>query len=78
MTASITGNCWATSTADPWFPENNRKEEQAAKKVCAGCVARVSCLQQALDSGQEHGVWGGTTPTERRRMLQIAAQERAA
>ena len=78
MTASLTGSCWATSTADPWFPENNRKEEQAAKNACAVCAARVACLQQALDQGEEHGVWGGTTPTERRRMIQRAAQERAA
>ena len=37
-----------------------------AKQVCAGCPVRMPCLQRALDSGQETGVWGGTSEEERR------------
>ena len=37
-----------------------------AKQVCAGCPVRMPCLQWALDSGQEAGVWGGTSEDERR------------
>ena len=37
-----------------------------AKQVCAGCPVRTPCLQWALDSGQEAGVWGGTSEDERR------------
>jgi WhiB family redox-sensing transcriptional regulator len=37
-----------------------------AKAVCAGCPVRVPCLDFALDSGQDFGVWGGTTGEERR------------
>jgi WhiB family transcriptional regulator, redox-sensing transcriptional regulator len=37
-----------------------------AKQVCAGCPVRVSCLKWALESGQEAGVWGGTSEDERR------------
>ena len=37
-----------------------------AKQVCAGCAVRTPCLEWALASGQEAGVWGGTTEDERR------------
>jgi WhiB family redox-sensing transcriptional regulator len=37
-----------------------------AKQVCAACPARSPCLHWALDSGQEAGVWGGTSEDERR------------
>ena len=37
--------------------------------VCAACPVRDLCLEYALANGIEHGVWGGTTATERSRML---------
>ena len=37
-----------------------------AKQVCARCPVRTPCLEWALDSGQEAGVWGGTSEDERR------------
>ncbi len=37
-----------------------------AKQVCADCPVRAPCLEWALDSGQEAGVWGGTSEDERR------------
>jgi WhiB family redox-sensing transcriptional regulator len=37
-----------------------------AKQVCAGCPVRTPCLDWVLDSGQEAGVWGGTSEDERR------------
>jgi WhiB family transcriptional regulator, redox-sensing transcriptional regulator len=40
-----------------------------AKQVCAGCPVRTQCLDWALDSGQEAGVWGGTSEDERRALL---------
>ena len=30
-----------------------------AKQVCGQCPVRVPCLEWALESGQEAGVWGG-------------------
>jgi WhiB family redox-sensing transcriptional regulator len=38
----------------------------AAKTVCAHCAVRAECLGFALGTGQEHGVWGGTSEEERR------------
>ena len=36
-----------------------------AKQVCAKCPVRMPCLGWALNSGQEAGVWGGTSEDER-------------
>jgi WhiB family redox-sensing transcriptional regulator len=38
----------------------------AAKEVCFGCEVRSDCLQFAVSTNQEFGVWGGTTEDERR------------
>lgn len=50
---------------------------QEAKTVCRRCPVMEHCLQWALESGQEHGVWGGTGEEERRRMQRRAARRRA-
>jgi WhiB family redox-sensing transcriptional regulator len=38
----------------------------SAKAVCQRCPVTSSCLQWALDSGQDAGVWGGMSEDERR------------
>lgn len=40
----------------------------AAKQICASCAANEDCLQYALESNQEAGVWGGYAEDERRRL----------
>ncbi len=37
-----------------------------AKSVCARCPVRAECLQFAVQTVQDHGVWGGTSEEERR------------
>ncbi len=37
-----------------------------AKEVCIGCLASSDCLQFAIATNQDTGVWGGTTEDERR------------
>ncbi|HEY9374993.1 WhiB family transcriptional regulator [Streptomyces sp.] len=52
--------------------ERDRRELQA-KAVCHTCPVWRSCLEEALDRNDKHGVWGGLTPDERvsvRRRLQ--------
>ncbi len=50
-----------------------------AKQVCAECTVRISCLQFALETNQDSGIWGGTSEEERRNIRrQIAARNRAA
>ena len=37
-----------------------------AKAVCRRCSVTESCLQWAIESGQDAGVWGGMSEDERR------------
>jgi WhiB family transcriptional regulator, redox-sensing transcriptional regulator len=37
-----------------------------AKAVCARCPVRIDCLNYAIETGQDAGVWGGTSEEERR------------
>ena len=60
----------ACATADPelFFPDSQsgRAEKVAqAKKICATCPIAVQCLQYAV-LNDEDGIWGGTTPSERK------------
>lgn len=41
-----------------------------AKAVCSRCPVVGDCLDWALDVGEGHGIWGGTTPEERRYLRQ--------
>jgi WhiB family redox-sensing transcriptional regulator len=38
----------------------------AAKSVCLRCDVRMRCLEWAMTTGQEAGVWGGLSEEERR------------
>jgi WhiB family transcriptional regulator, redox-sensing transcriptional regulator len=72
-------NMAACRTADPelFFPISSTGAGEAhvarAKAVCARCPIRQGCLDYAIDSHQAHGIWGGTSEDERRR---IAARRR--
>jgi hypothetical protein len=41
---------------------------EAAKEFCRRCPAVERCLQWALDTGEQHGVWGGLSEQERRQL----------
>jgi WhiB family transcriptional regulator, redox-sensing transcriptional regulator len=47
-------------------------QEFRAKAVCRSCPVRWECLAYALKNRVEHGVWGGLTDRERRRVLNRA------
>jgi WhiB family redox-sensing transcriptional regulator len=40
----------------------------AAKAICASCPVRDLCLEWAMSTHQDDGVWGGLTDNERRRL----------
>jgi WhiB family transcriptional regulator, redox-sensing transcriptional regulator len=50
-----------------FFPETD-EAAAAAKAVCATCPVREACLQFALITRQDDGVWGGLDENERRRL----------
>lgn len=39
---------------------------EAAKSFCRNCASLEACLEFAITTNQEYGVWGGTTEDERR------------
>jgi WhiB family redox-sensing transcriptional regulator len=41
-------------------------QAELAKAVCARCEVRSQCLEWALATGQDSGVWGGLDEEERR------------
>lgn len=45
-----------------------------AKQVCETCPARTSCLEDAMARNEQWGIWGGRTPTERRRLRKARAR----
>ena len=49
---------------------------EAAKVICAACAVQDDCLQYALESNQESGVWGGYAEDERRRLRKRWLAER--
>ena len=52
----------------------------AAKAVCNACDAQDQCLEFALATNQEAGVWGGTSEEERRKLRKawLARRRRSA
>jgi WhiB family transcriptional regulator, redox-sensing transcriptional regulator len=56
----------------PSLPER-REERDArecrAKLICTECPVRPECLEFALRVREPHGIWGGLTESERRRLL---------
>ncbi|GAA1940450.1 hypothetical protein GCM10009689_21920 [Brevibacterium antiquum] len=51
---------------------------EEAKTVCRRCEVVETCLQWALESGQDAGVWGGLSEDERRALKRRAARARRA
>ena len=42
---------------------------QEAQRICAECPVAEQCLEYALAERVDHGVWGGKSERERRRIL---------
>jgi len=49
---------------------------EAAKAVCALCPANGPCLEFALSTNQDSGVWGGTSEEERRTLRRSWLRQR--
>ena len=48
-----------------------------AKAVCGRCKVVETCLEWAMESGQDFGVWGGLSEDERRSLKRRNARRRA-
>jgi WhiB family redox-sensing transcriptional regulator len=51
-----------------FFPSDGVGVERA-RRVCADCPVKPECLEYALEFRIDHGVWGGCSERERRRIL---------
>lgn len=48
-----------------FYPKNNERDINRAKRVCNRCPVKAECLEFAVTNMDEHGVWGGTSEAER-------------
>ena len=70
------GNCREESPS-VFFPSDGVGVE-FARKICADCPVKEPCLEYALANGIDHGVWGGASERERRRIARRRRLERTA
>lgn len=65
----------ACLTADPdlFFPVAMgtvaSRQIAEAQQICAGCPVKQQCLDFAMQTRESAGIWGGTTPEDRLRVL---------
>ena len=69
------GNCRAQPPS-LFFPSDGVGVE-VARKICQDCPVKEPCLEYALANGIDHGVWGGASERERRRIARRRRAERA-
>lgn len=53
---------------DTFFPPDGVGVEKA-KGICAECPVQEPCLEYALANRIDHGVWGGASERQRRKIL---------
>ncbi len=69
------GNC-AHRPPSLFFPSDGVGVEHA-RRICADCPVKDLCLEYALSHRIDHGVWGGCSERERRRILKRRRQKAA-
>jgi WhiB family redox-sensing transcriptional regulator len=67
---------------DTWFPiPTDKLAVEHAKGLCRRCPVQMRCRTDALNRGEEYGVWGGLDEDELRavrKLRRAAAAKRAA
>lgn len=62
----------AQTDPEAFFPKKGGTTAEA-ERICSMCEVRAECLEYALVEGDEdlHGVWGGASHRERRRLRKL-------
>jgi WhiB family redox-sensing transcriptional regulator len=60
-----------------FFP-NDGVGVELARGICSSCPVQARCLEYALVQRIDHGVWGGASERERRRILKRRRHDAAA
>jgi WhiB family redox-sensing transcriptional regulator len=65
---------------DVFYPESSEDTEMvdAAKSICEVCPVKPQCLEEALDTREVYGIWGGTSAWQRRALHRQRGQGVAA
>ena len=66
----------ANQPPETFFPSDGVGVE-VAKRICAQCPVVEPCLEYALANRIDHGVWGGCSERQRRRILKARRKEAA-
>jgi WhiB family redox-sensing transcriptional regulator len=53
----------------------DKNEKRRARAICSECPVINDCLQFALTNDIGYGIWGGQTPTGRKRIAAARAKE---
>lgn len=70
------GNC-RDEPPNLFFPSDGAGVD-IARQLCATCPVKEPCLEYALRNRIDHGVWGGASERERRRILRQRRLDAAA
>ena len=83
MSALRTDDAWQVKAAcrgpqaTVFFPPSTfeRKDEKLererrAKAICATCAVKQPCLEYAMRIREPHGIWGGLSESERKRIFE--------
>lgn len=60
------GDCKGANP-DIFYPERGASSNEA-KKICMSCSVKEECLEFALETCEEIGIWGGTSEYQRRKI----------
>ena len=89
LTLTIESDEWRRAAAcrdtdpDLFFPVGTTgpaiEQIANAKAVCRQCDSQTACLEFALATNQDSGIWGGTSEEERRKLRRqwVAARRKA-
>jgi WhiB family redox-sensing transcriptional regulator len=74
-------SAWRTRSAcrdsdpDVFFPIGSSgpalEQIETARRICTACAVNDECLEFALATNQEAGMWGGSTEEERRKLRKV-------
>jgi WhiB family redox-sensing transcriptional regulator len=70
----------AQTAPDMFFPgKGDGATARVTKRTCTRCDVQAQCLAYALAQSEDpDGIWGGTSPKERRAMRRQANERKAA
>ena len=58
--------------SDLFFPVGSSmkalKQSNEAIAICNECPVKIDCLEYAINTNQDSGIWGGTTEEERKNL----------